>query len=450
MIATIIIVASSAYRVPSLSSYAQVSLRDELTEVRDWFFFLLLVCTVLVALGVALEEADNWLPSGKPRLNMLRGSFSPSPWVEWKKRLGRLGWILILLGVIGEGLFEGATSWADSKLQDWSNSLLLNSEALTGNAAKSAKIAGDEARAAKADATAAHEEADDAKESSKKALAISNAASNVAGTAQDKAGEVAKQAHELRDDLQSAKTKLEEVDAKRAELEKSLINLAICNAPRVISPLFLSGGLTGQKSYVDSLLPMHSQTVFIEVVPDAESRRAALSISRTLTDARWNVQPLKSVDDLKDGVSVQPSVSRSGDSADDFMRSIPFREQADDVAMKLVDFLRSYNWQAAKESPTDSKGHSINDDKILPMGAIRIQVGLYPPNIFVSPPGARGLVEAEAKATQTLDKSMKQYLAERDKETLKGLTGSAYAEAKAKLDNWRASVKAFEDRCPCQ
>jgi hypothetical protein len=145
---------SSAFRVLSSSLSAHVSLRDELTQVRDSFFFLLLVCTVLVAIGVALEEADNWLPSGRPRLNTLNGSFNPSLWVEWKRRLTRLGWILILLGVIGEGLFEGATSWADSKLQDWNNTLLLNAEALTGNAAQSAKTAHDEADAVRKKADA--------------------------------------------------------------------------------------------------------------------------------------------------------------------------------------------------------------------------------------------------------------------------------------------------------
>src|SRR5271155_3980524 len=121
MTAASAIVTSSAFRVFSSSSPAHISLRDELTQSRDGFFFLLLVCTVLVAIGVALEEADNWLPSGRPRLNMVNGSFSPSLWVEWKRRLTRLGWILILLGVTGEGLFEGATSWSDSTLQDWSN-----------------------------------------------------------------------------------------------------------------------------------------------------------------------------------------------------------------------------------------------------------------------------------------------------------------------------------------
>jgi len=66
MIATNSIVTSSASRVLSSFSSAHAPLRDELTQVRDSFFFLLLICTALVAIGVALEEADNWLPSGRP------------------------------------------------------------------------------------------------------------------------------------------------------------------------------------------------------------------------------------------------------------------------------------------------------------------------------------------------------------------------------------------------
>jgi hypothetical protein len=175
MIATTAIVTSSAFRVLS------ASLRDQLTQVRDCFFFLLLACTVLVALGVALEEADNWLPSGRPRLNTFNGSFSPSPWVEWKRRLARLGWILILLGVTGEGLFEGWTSWTDGTLQDWSNTLLLNAEALTGNAAKSAKTAREESTAAKSEANAA-------KLASGEALKRAHAAERSLAKAEDDAG----------------------------------------------------------------------------------------------------------------------------------------------------------------------------------------------------------------------------------------------------------------------
>src|ERR1700691_5594362 len=119
-------------------------------------------------------------PVRETRLNMLSGSFSPSSWVEWKRRLTRLGWILILLGVIGEGLFEGATSWTDSKLQDWSNTLLLNAEALTGNAATSAKTAHDEANGATTASRFAGSAADQAIVSAKKAEAKINGVSQQA------------------------------------------------------------------------------------------------------------------------------------------------------------------------------------------------------------------------------------------------------------------------------
>ena len=46
-------------------------------------------------------------------------------------------------------------------------------------------------------------------------------------------------------------------------------------------------------------------------------------------------------------------------------------------------------------------GHLLRDDSVLPPGSLRIQVGLYPPVIYIPPPGAaelsRALTEFETK-----------------------------------------------------
>jgi hypothetical protein len=67
---------------------------------------------------------------------------------------------------------------------------------------------------------------------------------------------------------------------------------------------------------------------------------------------------------------------------------------ASEVAEKLLDFLHSYNWQAVRGWPNDPRGKIIRDETILPAGAIRIQVGLYPPAVYVSPPGQKELTSA--------------------------------------------------------
>jgi hypothetical protein len=111
--------------VSRLASSSSPSLRIDLKQIRDCWFHLLIFCTVMVALGVFLEEAEeSRFPSTRSRLDMTTGIFTPSPWIKRKKEITRIGWILILLGVVGEGLFEAAVSNADGMLQDFNNTLL--------------------------------------------------------------------------------------------------------------------------------------------------------------------------------------------------------------------------------------------------------------------------------------------------------------------------------------
>ena len=98
-------------------------------------------------LGVFFEEAEQWLPSGKPRLDMTKGTLTPSRWHKRKKQMARIGWILIILGVAGEGSFEAAVFSADGRLQDFNDTLLASATEQAGDAAQSAKTAHVEADA---------------------------------------------------------------------------------------------------------------------------------------------------------------------------------------------------------------------------------------------------------------------------------------------------------------
>lgn len=278
-----------------------------------------------------------------------------------------------------------------------------------------------------------------------------------AGKAQTVAGVVTNKAEELNQQLVATKTKLDTVEARRAELEKSLINLAVCNAPRVISNWFLLGTGGGainntgmaipdsSKSYVDSLRPMAGQIVLIEVVPDAEARRAALNIARTLADAQWSVQtPLKFVDELKDGVSVQPSVFTG--LAKGEMPNMPLYWHASDVADRLLEFLHSYNWQAARGWPLDPQGKLIRDEKVLPAGAIRIQVGLYPPAVYVSPPGQKEF----ASRVEEMKREREKLMAESRHKREEALPPDLRTTLKQKNEEWEARIKRETSQGPCQ
>jgi hypothetical protein len=128
---------STASKVLSESS----SVRSELESVRSWWFWLLIACTAIVAIGVLLEVAEDWFPLGKPVLDMNTGISRPSPSIRWRRTLINLGWKLVMLGVIGEGIFEVATSGADEMLQQFNNTLLAITTDRADSASKSADIA---------------------------------------------------------------------------------------------------------------------------------------------------------------------------------------------------------------------------------------------------------------------------------------------------------------------
>jgi hypothetical protein len=192
---------------------------------------------------------------------------------------------------------------------------------------------------------------------------------------------------------------------------------------------------------------MAGQMVFIEVVPDAEARRAALNILQTLLNAQWNVQkPLTFVDGLADGVSVQPSVPTFTASAKGEIPNMSPYWYASDVAEKLLDFLHSYNWQAVRGWPTDPQGKLIRDERVLPAGAIRIQVGLYPPAVYVSPPGQKEFTSAMAEMRREQEK----VAAESKRKLEEQLPPDVRKRFQQRNEEWEAKIRNQTSNGPCQ
>src|ERR1035437_1792009 len=288
------------------------------------------------------------------------------------------------------------------------------------------------------------QEAGDAKTSAEGAALAAARANAEAGKAQQNVGKVAEQANALAARIANADSHLSQLEAQASKTKSDLINLAICNAPRVISNWFVTGG-GGTKSYADSLRPMAGQVVFIEVVPDAEARRAALNIARTLEDAHWSVQePLKFVDGIADGISVQPFVSphsrmapESMGKPDSYWRAI---EVAGLAADQLLDFLHSYNWQAKIGWTTDSH-LNIVDEKVLPIGAIRIQVGLYPPAVYVNPPGQKEFTTSIEEMNEEMKRAEGKRMAEFERDREKRLA-TLPPELRRKVQQMRDEMEA--------
>jgi hypothetical protein len=421
--------------------------KTDFVSVRDWWFSFTSWATALVAFGLVLEAPElihDLIPMERRTIAWLRrSSSSESPKREtpdWVKVVAFVGWIFIVVGVIGEGRGGIKVNNLDTNIQECSDAKVREATIEAGDAAQSAKTAHDEADAVKGIAKAADLDA-------KGAQAVADA--------------VASKAEKLEVQLADAKAQVESIEAKRVELEKSLTNLAVCNAPRVISNWFLFGNggvainnqvaLPGvSKSYIDSLRPMAGQMVFIEVVPDAEARRAALSIARTLADAQWNVQtPLKFVDGLEDGVSVQPSEPTLTGLANGEIPNMNPYWHASDIANKLVEFLHSYNWQATRGWPLDPQGKMIRDEKVLAAGAIRIQIGLYPAAVYVSPPGQKELTSRMEELKQEREKAEAESKRKLEEHwaTFPPEVRERLQQAKAEMD---AKAKSETSNGPCQ
>ena len=337
-----------------------------------------------------------------------------------RKRVAKISAIVLILGLTGDllGIRETQIEVAS-----------LTKEA--GDAEKSAKGAASNAASAKASADTANTVASDALGKAK-----------AAGT---KADSVEKQAKELNRQLLATKTQLAAVDAKRAELRKSLVDLAICNAPRVLPIQVIVGG----KTSVDPLKPFAGFQAIIEFAPEAEARRAAYQIARALIQAGWKPPTITSKDDIDDGVAVQQFVGPLDGSM------LLARIRSGEATNAVVDFLHSYNWQAKAGSALDKNGAVIEDPKIAPPDGLRIRVGLYPAVSLVVPPGAKEFAAVMAHSDQERERIRKQSQEEKLKRTeeyLKALTPQQAIEWEQLEKESQEQEKLWTERYngPCQ
>jgi hypothetical protein len=415
--------------------------------------------TALVGLGVALEliepihDLTTWAKFKKRELvhreqlaeflpvseiavkPKYRGADHPKL-VNW---VGRIGLILVVVGVVGEWKYGAKLEDAHNTLHTLDIAELTAAQIEAGDAAKSAA-------SAKASADEAGRVADEA-------LGKSNAANEAAGNATTKADAVAKQAGELQ-------TQLNAVEAKRAELEKSLINLAICNAPRVIPqdwiPKVGGMGLIADKSTSDPLKPFATEAV-IEFIPDWEARRAALNIRASLHSAGWEIDKFDTATDINDGVEVQHFFAPSG-------KGIPYEtwhpllqkdQTSAGAADAVIDFLHSYNWQAKSGFPLDEQGKIVRGSALIPEGGIRIRVGLYPATTFVTPKGETDIAALVARNKQQIEAHEKEAEKHRemtDEKNLKTLNAEGQALYKAETERSRKQEELWKQRMsgPCQ
>jgi hypothetical protein len=134
--------------------------RNVLTHERSMYFGILLAMTLAVLVGLVLEyweishelrKAVSFCRKERPKEREIR---------PWKTIMASIGWVLIVLGVGGEFVFEELVNWKDGQLQTINEKMLGDTRDAAGRAEASAYNAAGDAAQAKSDAGEAKTKAD--------------------------------------------------------------------------------------------------------------------------------------------------------------------------------------------------------------------------------------------------------------------------------------------------
>src|SRR6266404_1300713 len=129
--------------IPRMTDAIDSAIKVDLQHLRTRYFVCLLVSTAIVGVGLLLElpeiAHDMWGIRKKEWIELkywLAPSIARKEYrvPDWMKRWTAIGWLLIVLGVAGEGVFEGFVSWADGTLQTFNDTLLSQAQKEAGNA----------------------------------------------------------------------------------------------------------------------------------------------------------------------------------------------------------------------------------------------------------------------------------------------------------------------------
>jgi|GEM_PF-5096892 len=118
------------FKVPPIIDLAG---RKAMSDSRDRDFWRLLISTAMVSVGVLMEGPELVIEiielarrKSRERKNLLVPSlYRKEPRKhEWLKILGTIGWLLILVGVGGEGIYEGLIGPKDSAIKVFDDALV--------------------------------------------------------------------------------------------------------------------------------------------------------------------------------------------------------------------------------------------------------------------------------------------------------------------------------------
>jgi hypothetical protein len=332
------------------------SFRDQLQQVGHSYFIWAMFSCFVVGAGIVLEGPEVLYELWPTLFHLFtRASDRRRESFERKiKKFAFVGWLIICLGVFGEGIFELLQERSEGQLQTLNDTLLKDAR-LTATAARQSAI--DSAAAAEEARRAAKTADGDAKDAEKRVGALSSQTS-------------------------ALDAQLNASEANRAALEKSI-------QPRRL--LLFDTPFTS----IDRLKPFHGLNFEVRYVPDAEAQRAAIEIRNVLVPlAKWNItnllpDPTRNTP-LYDGVAItyrgfeesDIGIPMSGNFEQRQRRMDRLRELSGTLSNtrraseELVEFLKANGWSARE-------GFDLSPEKI-PPGSIVITVG-FKPNPYFDP-----------------------------------------------------------------
>jgi hypothetical protein len=128
------------------------SVRISLESTSNKWFIRLLISTAVVAVGCILEIGETWTDLRRwVRLKRGLRVAEENP-ASWHVPAGAIGLMLVILGVIGEGVFEAYVSTSDTALRAHDEQILAETQKQAADTYERAAVAMHEAENAKIDA----------------------------------------------------------------------------------------------------------------------------------------------------------------------------------------------------------------------------------------------------------------------------------------------------------
>lgn len=419
--------------------------RKSLDAAEEKWFIWLLISSGIVAIGCILEIGETW--SSLVRWCRIRKGVAveDEDLRSWHVPAGAIGLVLVIIGVIGEVVFEGLVSSADTHLRGHDEQVLADAIQRAGSAKDSAEKAATAAGTAKKSAEAAGIQAAAAGTTAGNAAKVASDANDSAKAVGTKADKLESELTVTQSSLIAANTQLGEVEKRRKQLEAYLHNVAVCTAPRVIPEWYAYG-----KGYVDPLKSLKGFKAKLVVFADPEAIEAASTLKRVLSAVGVDVisvagQPNESI---PPGVQVE---SFGLANAQDVFPP-PSDESSRNAALTLVKFLHSYNWQARWLDGFSSHTADLAPD------SIRIAVGRYPPPELVTPPAMEELEITKAENERLSNAQFEAEINRAFNERIKDLPPEKAEAAKHEHESWhrkmevgrKESMEQYGDVQPCQ